>query len=66
MLTYKEYKRILFIYYKCVFIDFRGRRREKKKEKHQCERETWIGCLTGSPTKDQAFDPDICPDLESN
>ena len=32
-----------------MFIDFRERRREREREKHQCERETSIGCLSQLP-----------------
>ena len=34
-----------------MFIDFRdrGREKEKKREKHQCEIERWIGCLPYAP-----------------
>ena len=47
-----------------MFIDFRERGREGKREgeKHQCEKETRISCLLHMPlTGDQAPDPGMCP-----
>ena len=53
-----------------MLIDFREWEREGEREgdKHQCERETLIGQLPliCDPTWDQACNPGMCPDQESN
>ena len=41
----------------------RGREGEREGEKHQCERETSIGCLLYMPPPPN---PGMCPDQESN
>ena len=44
----------------------RGSEGEREGEKHQCARETSIGCLSCIPTGDLAHNPGMCPDWESN
>ena len=46
------------------FIAFRER--EKDREKHQCERETSIGCLSYTPQQGIEPQPRYVPRLESN
>lgn len=49
----------LILTYQYIFIDFRGEgcwggrrlERERERAKHQCEKETWIGCLLYSPLR---------------
>ena len=38
----------------------------KEGEKHQCVRETTVGCLSHAPTGHPACKPGMCPDWESN
>ena len=57
---------VLFFYlFKKILFIFRERRREREREgeKHQCERETSIGCLLYMPPPPN---PGMCPDQESN
>ena len=39
---------------------------EREGEKHQCVRDTLIGCLLHAPTGDLARNSGMCPDWESN
>ena len=53
-----------FIYlFVCLFRE-RGREREREEEKHRCEMD-WLR-LTHAPTGNQACNPGMCPDWESN
>ena len=53
-----------FFFLRLYLFTFRERRREG--EKHQCVRDTLIGCLSGTPTGDLACNPGMCPDWEWN
>ena len=53
---------LFFRIYLCLERGEAGRKREK----HQCVRETWISCILRSPTWDLARSPGTCPDWESN
>ena len=55
-------------FYLYIFGD-RGRKRERKGEKHPCERETSVTCqlpFRCTPTRNQTHNPGMCPDRESN
>ena len=51
-------------FYLLIFRE-KGREREGKGEKHQCERET-IGCLLYTLQPETTCNPVVCPDRESN
>ena len=46
-----------------MFINFKERGREKEREKHQCERLTWTGCLLFSPDWELNPQPKYVPQL---
>ena len=48
-----------------LFLE-RGRKRESEGEKHQCERETSLGCLSHTPSGDLVHNSGMCPGLESS
>ena len=55
-------KSLFFKFYLFIF-----RERGRKEEKHQCERETLIGCLSHTPKMGSwPTTPGMCPDQELN
>ena len=60
---------IFFFFLKKILFLFRerGRGREREDEKHQCERETLIGCFSYMPQlRTKPAQLGICPDWESS
>lgn len=62
----KGYLKMLFLFFKIVFIDFRRRRREgrwRERDTNTKERETLIGCLLPGMEPEN---PGMCPQWKSN